>query len=229
MTGERYSAESSRSRRKHFSDGLNFYMLFWAFLIGSFVGVAAETLYCLIRFHQINYTSGLLYGPFNVVYGLGALCITIGAYWLRKRNIFIILLAGMLIGAVVEFACSWLQERIFGSVSWNYTGQPYNVFGRTSLKLSLFWGILAILWVTYFYPFMIRQIRRIPNSIAKPLTWILFIFLLLNICLSAYGVWRWSGRLHARPSQTVFDTYFDEYFPNMKMEKFYPNMKFVNK
>ncbi|MEI8200235.1 MAG: putative ABC transporter permease [Eubacteriales bacterium] len=229
MTGLNGNRILNITRRKHFSDGPNFYMLFWTFLIGSFFGVAAETLYCLIRFHQFTYTAGLLYGPFNVVYGLGALFITLGAYWLRKRNIIIILLAGMIIGALVEFGCSWMQEKIFGSVSWNYSGQPYNIFGRTSLKLSLFWGILTILWVRYFYPFMIRQIRKIPNVIAKPLTWALLLFMLLNISVSAYGVWRWSDRLHDRPARFAVDAYFDEYFPNKKMEKFYPNMKFVNK
>jgi len=229
MTAPENNKKLSSTRRKHFSEGLNFYTLFWAFLIGSFVGVAAESLYCLIRFHQLNYTSGLLYGPFNIVYGLGALFITIGVYWLRKRNFVIILVAGMFIGALVEFGCSWMQEKVFGSVSWNYAGQPFNILGRTSLKLSLFWGILAILWIKYFYPFMIRQIRRIPNNVAKPLTWALLLFMLFNLSMSAYGVWRWSDRLHGKPAQSAVDTYFDEYFPNKKMEKFYPNMKFVNK
>ena len=229
MTSPKNNNKLIISRRKHFSDGLNFYMLFWAFFIGSFIGVAAETIYCVIRFNQLTYTSGLLYGPFNVVYGLGALFITVGVYWLRRKNFIIILLAGMIIGAFVEFSCSFLQEIIFGSVSWNYAGQPYNILGRTSLKLSLFWGILAILWIRFFYPFMIRQIRKIPNIVAKPLTWALLVFLLLNISMSAYGVWRWSDRLHGKPPQSVLDTYFDEYFPNAKMEKFYPNMKFVNR
>lgn len=54
-------------RRHSFASGLNFYKLFWIFLIGSFFGVVAETLWCFIVQHKFEIRWGLIYGPFNPV------------------------------------------------------------------------------------------------------------------------------------------------------------------
>jgi|GEM_PF-4663813 len=67
---------------KSFASGLNFYKLFWIFFVGCFLGVVIETLYCLVTRHHFESRQGLIYGPFNLVYGLGALAMTLGLYWL---------------------------------------------------------------------------------------------------------------------------------------------------
>jgi len=219
--------ENRPVRRKHFFQGLNFYTLFWAFLIGSFLGVVFETLYRYINFNQHANPAGLIYGPFNLVYGLGALAMTVGEYRLRKNSAAVILLAGMMIGGIVEIACSFAQEKIFHSVSWNYSDQPYNFQGRTSLTLAVYWGILSLLWIKLLYPFAVKWIQKIPNIIAKPLTWALFVFILFNIFMSGCAVLRWSDRQHGKPAQTAMDTYFDENYPDKVMQDFYPNLMFI--
>ena len=228
MTANVFKNAVTLSRGKHFSEGLNFYMLFWAFFLGSFIGVAAETLYCLVTNRPVTNTSGLIYGPFNFVYGTGALLMTMGLYWIRKSSFTIIMTAGMFIGGVVEFVCSFLQQLLFHSVSWNYANQPYNFFGRTSLKLSLFWGLLTIIWIDFLYPDMIKLIRKIPNSIAKPLTWALLLFMLINIFMSACAVWRWSERQSNQPAHTKIEVYMDKNYPDTRMKQLYPNLKFVS-
>lgn len=55
---------------KSFAHGLNFYKLFWIFFVGCFLGVVIETLYCLVTRHRFESRQGLIYGPFNLVYGL---------------------------------------------------------------------------------------------------------------------------------------------------------------
>ena len=59
----------------HFAQGMTFYKLFWVFFIGCFAGVVLETIYCLIQRGHYESRVGLIYGPFNLVYGIGALCL----------------------------------------------------------------------------------------------------------------------------------------------------------
>ncbi len=215
--------------KKHFSSGLNFYMLFWAFFLGNILGVAVEVLYGLIVNHRIESHVGLIYGPFNLVYGIGALAMTWVEYRLRNYSIVIILLSGMIIGGAVEVFCSFVQEKMFGSVSWDYASLPMNYGGRTHFKATILWGVLSVIWIRWLYPFMIRWIAKIPDALGKMVTWVLLVFLIFDSVMSGLAVLRWSARMHEEPPQTPLDTYFDTYFPDQKMAVIYYNMIFIDK
>ena len=88
---------------------------------GSFAGVIVELLWCLLRNGYLESRSGLVYGPFNLLYGAGATALTLALYRFRNRNSWISFLGGFLVGSAVEYACSWGQEMIFGSCSWDYS------------------------------------------------------------------------------------------------------------
>lgn len=215
--------------KKHFSSGLNFYMLFWAFFLGNIIGVAAEVLYGLIVNHRIESHVGLIYGPFNLVYGIGALAMTWAEYRFRRSPIIIILIVGMMVGGAVEVFCSFAQEKLFGSVSWNYESLPMNYGGRTHFKATIIWGVLSIIWIKWLYPFMIRWIAKIPDAAGRTVTWLLLIFIVFDSVMSGLAVLRWSARMREEPPQTPLDTYFDTYFPDKKMAVIYYNMIFIDK
>lgn len=88
---------------KSFAHGLNFYKLFWIFFVGCFLGVVIETLYCLVTRHHFESRQGLIYGPFNLVYGVGALAMTLGLYWLRGKRDLWVFLGGFVIGSAFEY------------------------------------------------------------------------------------------------------------------------------
>lgn len=219
----------SRPSRKHFSSGLNFYMLFWAFFLGNMLGVAIEVLYGLVVNHRIESHAGLIYGPFNLVYGIGALAMTWVEYRLRNYTIVVILLSGMIIGGVVEVFCSFVQEKMFGSVSWDYANLPMNYGGRTHFKATILWGVLSVIWIKWLYPFMIRWIAKIPDALGKMVTWALLIFIIVDSVMSGLAVLRWSARMREESPQTPLDMYFDTYFPDKKMASMYYNMIFIDK
>ena len=210
----------------HFAQGITFYKLFWVFFIGCFAGVVLETLYCLIQRGHYESRVGLIYGPFNLVYGIGALCLTGALYRFRNRGRIFSFVGGFLVGSVVEYACSWFQETFFGSTSWDYSNMPFNLNGRICLLYSLFWGALGIFWIKDIYPFMAKWILKLPNRAGKILTWALSIFLAVNCLVSAAAVYRWSERLHDEPPKTWIGSVMDTRFPNERMERIYANMNF---
>lgn len=58
----------SESRADHFAKGINIYKLLLICFTGSFVGVVIELIWCLITHGYLESRSGLVYGPFNLLY-----------------------------------------------------------------------------------------------------------------------------------------------------------------
>lgn len=149
---ERTETVSSENIPGFFARGVNFYKLFWVFLIISFLGCLVETVFMLLTRGELQNRSGVIYGSFSLVWGLGAVLFTLCFHRLARYSSFLILLAGTVLGAVYEYACSWLQEVLFGACFWDYSHLPFNINGRVNLVFSLFWGVAAVLWVKWAYP-----------------------------------------------------------------------------
>lgn len=212
--------------KSFFARGMNGYKIALIVFIGSFAGVMIELLWCLARNGYLESRSGLVWGPFNMLYGVGAASLSIILYRYRNRGKWLSFLGGFVVGSVVEYICSWLQELVFGSRSWDYSRIPFNINGRICLLYSLFWGVLGVLWIKDIYPRMAKWILKLPNRAGKILTWVLTIFLAVNCLVSATAVYRWSERLHGEPAKTWIGDVMDARFPNERMQRIYANMKF---
>lgn len=211
-----------------FAHGLNFYKLFWVFFIGSFLGVVVETLWLVVRMHVLESRVGLVIGPFNLVYGFGAVLITLALWPIRKKRDSVLFLGGMLVGSIYEYFCSWLQETLFGTVSWEYSDLPYNLHGRINLQYAMFWGILSVVWMKSIYPAMSRWIEEhIPNSIGKMLTMALVLFMVFDIFLSACAVGRMVVRRAGGEAGSRFEEVLDDRYPDERLKKIFPSMEFV--
>ena len=211
----------------HFAQGMTFYKLFWVFFIGCFAGVVLETIYCLIQRGHYESRVGLIYGPFNLVYGIGALCLSGALYQFRNRGRVFSFVGGFVVGSVVEYACSWFQEVCFGSTSWDYSNMPYNLNGRICLLYSIFWGILGIFWIKDIYPRMAKWIWKIPNKVGKPLTWVLLVFMVFNSVMTLFTSLRWTARREGIEPRNAFEAYLDEHYPDERMQKIFANAEFT--
>ena len=211
----------------HFAQGMTFYKLFWVFFIGCFAGVVLETIYCLIQRGHYESRVGLIYGPFNLVYGIGALCLSGALYQFRNRGRVFSFVGGFVVGSVVEYACSWFQEVCFGSTSWDYSNMPYNLNGRICLLYSIFWGILGIFWIKDIYPRMAKWILKIPNKVGKPLTWVLLVFMVFNSVMTLFTSLRWTARREGIEPRNAFEAYLDEHYPDERMQKIFANAEFT--
>ena len=216
------------TQTNHFAKGMGIYKLLLVCFIGSFAGVVVELLWCLIRHGYLESRSGLVYGPFNLLYGAGAVVLTVCLYRFRNHSGWISFLGGMIVGTVVEYVCSWGQEMIFGSRSWDYSAMPFNINGRVCLLYSVFWGFLGLFWIKNLYPRMAKWILKIPNKPGKIITVVLTVFLAWNSVVSLAAVHRWTERLQNQPASNAVEQLLDERFPNERLERIYANMEFGN-
>ncbi|MBQ7931990.1 MAG: putative ABC transporter permease [Clostridia bacterium] len=209
-----------------FAQGLNLYKLFWIFAFGCFLGVVIETLWCIFRYHKLESRKGLVWGPFNLVYGFGALAMTLGLYPIRDCRDLLIFAAGSVIGGVFEYLCSVVQEKLTGTVSWDYRDFPLNLHGRINLLYCFFWGILALLWVKDLFPNMTSLIEKIPSSVGVPLTWLGILFFVIDSILSALVVYRMNARCSGSAKTSRYWKMIDSRYPDEKVKRIYPNMQF---
>lgn len=226
---DRKKIESSLiPKKKNFASGYNYYKFFWIFLIGCVTGVIVETLWCLCTTHHIESRTALVIGPFNPVYGFGAVLMTLIYILLKDKNNFIIFIACMIFGGIFESLCSLIQEYLFGTVSWYYDADSLGILGkRTSIVYCIFWGILGIVWIRYLYPKLQKSIEKIPNKTGIILTWILTVFLVFDICLSSAAVYRQRERRNDIPANNEIRIFLDKRYNDDILKKIYPNMTVI--
>lgn len=210
---------------KPFAYGFCFTKLFYLFVIGSFIGTILETIWAFCVDGHFEMRVGMVYGPFIPVYGGGACFLTAALYKLYKLNDTLVFVISAFVGAGFEYFCSWLQEQMFGTVSWDYSDTPFNLDGRTNLMYALIWGFLGLVWVRYLYPWTAKLIEKIPKRAGAIITTFLIVFMAFNGFMSVTATARWTQRTEGVPVSNSFEEYLDEKFDNEKMEFLFPGMK----
>ena len=216
----------AEKRLNHFAQGLNISKILLVCVAGSFAGVIIEMMWAFARYGVIESRRGLVYGPFNLLYGAGAVFLTLALYKYRNRGRLWSFCGGFVVGSVLEYVCSWAQEALLGSRSWDYSNVPLNLNGRICFTYSVFWGILGILWIKDLYPRMAKWILKIPNKVGKPLTIAFTVFMVINIIVTCFAVGRWSRRITGAPAGSSFWEFVDTRFPDQRMERIFANMSF---
>ncbi len=218
--------EYEEKQKHHFMQGINIYKLIYICFLGSFLGVVLEMFYALISEGIVYSRAGLVYGPFNFLYGIGAVALSLALYPVRHQRGFVAFLSGMLVGSGVEYFCSWLQETLFGSVSWDYSDQFLNINGRICLFYSLIWGILGYLWIKVLYPVIAHVFVKIPSLAGKILAWLMVAFLCFNGIVTSLALFRWDARNKGEPPSNAFWQFIDDRFPDERLEKIFVKIQF---
>jgi len=206
-----------------FAQGLSWKKNFWLFIFGCFFGFIMETALTFLNTGQILSRKGVIYGPFNPVYGFGIVILTI--FLVKRKNILIIFLLSALLGGSFEFICSYLQEKLFGTISWDYSHHPFNIQGRTSLKYMIYWGILGLIYIKLIYTLLSKLIEKIPIKVGNIITIIMLIFITIDCIISLTASLRQEERKNGIPAQNNIEKVIDKVYPDSRMNKIYENVK----
>lgn len=215
----------SKEEKSHiFAQGCSFYKLVWLFFIGAFLGDIVETIFCYVTKGVIMSRSSVVYGSFSIVWGLGCAFLTLLLYQYREKSDRFIFIFGTLLGGAYEYACSVFTEMAFGTVFWDYSHIPFNLGGRINLLFCFFWGIVAVIWIKMIYPRLSTWIEKVPMKTGVILSWIMIVFMSVNIVISGLALQRYAARQEHHIAADHLSQFLDEHFPDEKMEKIYPNM-----
>ena len=207
-----------------FAEGICLDKLIWVFLVSALLGDIIETLYCYVVGGTWMSRSSVLYGPFSIVWGIGAVVLTIVLSRFAHKSDRYIFLIGALIGGVYEYACSLFTELAFGTVFWDYSWMPFNIGGRTNLLYMGFWGILSVVWIKLIYPKMSNLIEKLPALQGKVITWMLIAFMICNALLSGMAMVRYTQRKDGIEARNTVEAFLDSNYEDSIIEKVWPNM-----
>ena len=213
--------------REVFARGCCFYKLAGLFFIGSFLGDLVETIFCYVRSGVLMSRSSVVYGPFSIVWGFGCALLTAFLYKYRDKSDRYIFVYGTVLGGAYEYICSALSELVFGTVFWDYSEIPFNLGGRINLLYCFFWGIAAVVWLKILYPILSSWIEKLPVRTGTVLTWVMVVFMTVNMAISALALYRYDTRREQPEAQNGLERFLDTHFDDARMEKIYPNAKEV--
>lgn len=202
-------------------------ILFWVFIIGSIAGFIFEVTVVFFQKGHFELRQGLIYGPFIPVYGIGAMCYYIVLSKIKIKNKVRIFLITMILGGITEYLCSFIQEKAFGTISWDYSYLPFNINGRTSLLHCIYWGIGGVLYITYIEPLLNKMIDKTNMKAFDLITIILSIFIVFDISISWMAADRQTERKNDIEPQNHLDLFLDKNYPDEYMNRIFNNKKDV--
>ena len=214
------------------SNGLkiNYPVIFWLFFFGSILGFVLEGIWQIMKKGQWENHSSTILGPFCIIYGIAAVLLYIMSKHLGKRKVLVLFAVFAVLGSALEFFASIFQEMVFGSISWNYKKQFLNIGGRISLKMTVIWGLLGVMFTKLFYPLFNHMLSRMQGPVWNFICILTTAFMVFNLAVTSIAVLRWGERVtQGEPPSNSIESFFDKNYGDDTMKSIFTNMKFIAK
>lgn len=155
------------------------------FFIYSILGFLLESTFNLIVIH--HFKSGILYGPWTPVYGIGAILTIIISNKIFKKlkttklkeTIIVFLILSVTL-TLIEWIGGILIEKIFSITMWNYKKFNFNIGKYISLEMALIWGIISIILIYFIKPLIDKIEKKIPKKLTITLSTLFIIDLIIT-------------------------------------------------
>ena len=215
---------------------LNFFNLFWVFVVCCVLGLIIEVVYHMVVVDPGVYQdrAGLLYGPFSPIYGVGAVLMTVALNRFWRANPVIIFLVSAVIGGLFEAAVSWFMQVGFGAVAWDYSGSTiFGLFpdpvavvfgGRTSTLFMCMWGALGFVWIKLCLPWLLKLINLIPWQARYSLTTLCAVLMLVNAVMTLQSLECWYQRESGLAPSSPVEEFYAEHYDDAYMANRFQSM-----
>lgn len=142
-----------------------FIKLALVFFFGGIFGGLLEIGYQVVTSDHIV-LGGFLYGPFRPIYGTGFLIIYLLSRKISK-NPFIIFFVSFLVCSIFEYSVSFFLEKIFNTTWWDYSNFYLNLNGRICIMVSLFWGLLGLVFIKLLIPIYDKLYDKLNKNVVS--------------------------------------------------------------
>ena len=199
------------------------YNLFWIFIVASVCGWFIEGIWTLLKRGVLINHSAVVLGPFNMAYGISACFLSALLYKYRNDKLWKIFIVGFIGGSIIEYVMSLGMELLLGFTAWDYSRKLLNINGRICLAYSIFWGLLSILWIKFIYPYLEKILKKLNNNKWYIFTLILIVFLILDILLTFFAVYRARQKEVGVDAKYRYEIILDKTFNQDYLKNMYNN------
>lgn len=187
------------------------YELLWLFFIYGFLGWVLETVVAAAKQKRFV-NKGLINGPCCMLYGVGACVVSAFCYELRGIWLFA---AATIISTVIEWIAGHIIEKLYHEKWWDYSKVKWNLDGYICLTMSLMWGALCTVTVTWIDPLLLTVFKMIPVLAVKMILWVLFGILFVDVAATLIVL---SGRSKYVEQWETVDTWLTEISQTLGMK-----------
>ena len=214
---------------------LNFFNLFWVFVVCSILGLILEDIWHMVIVEPGVYQdrAGMLFGPFSPIYGFGAVLMTMALNRFYKKNFLAIFLVSALIGGAFEVFVGWFMQTAFGVISWSYAhitlfGLPDPIVlltgGRACTQMTALWGVGGLLWIKLMLPHLLKLINLIPWKWRYSLTTVCTLLMVVDALMTVQSIDFWYQRASGSGSDTPVAQFYNKHFDDAYMEHRFQSM-----
>jgi len=218
-----YAYRTKKKKEAKFAEGFCFYKLFLVYVIGCMIGTYYEEILNFCETGKWLSRQGIIYGPFNPVYGAGFLAFSALLCKNLKRKWWLTYIYACIIGGVTETISSLIGEYIFKANAWDYSDKFLNIMGRTTIPYMLFWGAGGLIFVKLVYPALSKFIELLPKRIGNVIMPSFMIFVLVSHGVSYVALYRYGTRNEGRAAGNGIEKFLDEHYDDGFMKQYYDN------
>lgn len=200
--------------------------MFWLFMLSSFAGVLLEGLFCLFRYGHWETHVVSLWGPFCIIYGIGAVGCYMGHALLGQKKKWVQFMAYSFVGFFVELICGSALEYGLSMRAWDYSQHYMNIHGHVSMQMTMAWGFIGIVF-SQLAPWLDEMLSLLENRTMDMACTALSVFMAVDLFMTAAAVGRWSRRHFEIPASGGMDLWIDENYPDEFMEKRFCEWRFL--
>ena len=133
---------------------------------------------------------GVLFGPYCIIYGVGALILIFSLGGLQKKRLYLgkvlvtpvlVFIGIVVITTVVEHIASYIMEFTQGGWQWDYTRFAFNFEGRIALNPSIRFGIGGMVFLYLLQPLFKKLTGKMSDRTLYTVSLILLILFIADI------------------------------------------------
>lgn len=226
----RLAREERKAKKDEFLGNLHitWYQIVVIFAIGSVAGLIIEEVWMFITAGLTDKRYGLVWGPFSPLYGVGATLFTVLFFAMRKRGAkaWLIFVASMIVGGLLEQITGWALEAVMGATSWDYTNVPGCITKWVAWPFLFMWGALGLAWAKLIMPELLYRIGEPTNRRKVVFVGLLAVYLAFDIFMTLACFDRVGARDRGEAPSNAFEQWVDTNYNDEFVANRFQNMMF---
>lgn len=162
---------------------LPFPKAFLIFIIFGCIGWISEVIYVGLFVEHKFVNRGFLHGPICPVYGFGGVVILLLPPQLYPTWIPLFF-ASMVLCTIVEYFVSWILEKMFHTLWWDYSNLKFNLNGRICLLNSVLFGFMGVGVFHFVLPYIFDFLDWLGDFRIRYITEVLGLILSTDIIIT---------------------------------------------